>query len=166
VLRNRGLRGRLRSSEAAAAILDLVALPIERYPHRLLLERAFALRDNATIYNALYLALAEFLEATLLTRDKALARGRRSSGRGDRRLLNVIAASTSCPADLLRAHPPSAEHAGRDQPVDLGRAEAGAGQDLTIVLAERGRRAAQQARRRREARDHVVHRQRAHGRVG
>ena len=75
MLRNRGLRGRLRSSEAAAAaILDLVALPIERYPHRLLLERAFALRDNATIYDALSLALAEVLEATLLTRDKALAR--------------------------------------------------------------------------------------------
>ncbi|MGH6897644.1 MAG: PIN domain-containing protein [Geminicoccaceae bacterium] len=36
--------------------------------------RAFELRDNATIYDALYLALAEVLEAPLLTRDRRLAR--------------------------------------------------------------------------------------------
>ena len=38
------------------------------------LPRAFELRDNATMYEALYLALAEALEATLLTRDRRLAR--------------------------------------------------------------------------------------------
>lgn len=37
------------------------------------LQRAFELRDNATIYDAPYLALAKLLEATLLTRDRALA---------------------------------------------------------------------------------------------
>jgi predicted nucleic acid-binding protein len=50
-----------------------MVLPIERYPHTELLPRAFSLRDNATIYDALYLALAEALRATLLTRDHALA---------------------------------------------------------------------------------------------
>lgn len=73
VLRNRVLRGQLRSSDAAAAIHHLLALPIDRYPHRLLLERAFELRDNATMYDALYLALAETLQAAFLTRDAALA---------------------------------------------------------------------------------------------
>jgi predicted nucleic acid-binding protein len=35
--------------------------------------RAFALRDNVTVYDALYLVLAEALGATLVTRDAALA---------------------------------------------------------------------------------------------
>jgi len=41
---------------------------------RIALERAFRLRDSATIYDALYLALAEALAAPLLTRDRRLAR--------------------------------------------------------------------------------------------
>jgi predicted nucleic acid-binding protein len=36
--------------------------------------RAFDLRSNVTFYDALYLALAEALEATLLTRDAELAK--------------------------------------------------------------------------------------------
>ena len=39
-----------------------------------LLRRAFELRDNATIYDALYIVLAEGSRAPLLTRDAALAR--------------------------------------------------------------------------------------------
>jgi predicted nucleic acid-binding protein len=39
-----------------------------------MLARAFELRDNATIYDALYLALAEALDARLLTLDRALTR--------------------------------------------------------------------------------------------
>jgi predicted nucleic acid-binding protein len=38
------------------------------------LPRTFTLRANATIYDALYPALAEALEAPLLTRDARLAR--------------------------------------------------------------------------------------------
>ena len=72
-LRNRVLRGKLPSSAALAAIEDLLALSIERFPHAPLLSRAFALRDNASLYDALYLALAETLEAPLLTRDRRLA---------------------------------------------------------------------------------------------
>jgi predicted nucleic acid-binding protein len=37
-------------------------------------QRAFELCDNATVYDALYLTLAEILGATLLTRDVGLAR--------------------------------------------------------------------------------------------
>jgi predicted nucleic acid-binding protein len=73
VLRNRVLRGHLGTSEAGAAIEDLLGLPIDRYPHSSLLLRAFRLRDNATMYDALYLSLAEALGASFLTRDGALA---------------------------------------------------------------------------------------------
>lgn len=68
VLRNRVLRGKMPSVGA------LSALSIERYAHTPLVPRAFELRDNATVYDALYLALAEALGATFLTRDQALAR--------------------------------------------------------------------------------------------
>ena len=73
VVRRRVLRGELSSSAGASALADLAALAIERHSHRPLLQRAFALRDNATAYDALYIALAEVLEVPLLTRDAALA---------------------------------------------------------------------------------------------
>lgn len=63
----------MSSTNGRAALDDLAALRIERHPHGVFLRRAFELRDNASIYDALYLALAEALEATLLTRDAALA---------------------------------------------------------------------------------------------
>jgi predicted nucleic acid-binding protein len=73
VLRNRVLRGKLSSVGALSALSDFVSLSIERFAHTALLERAFGLRDNATLYDALYLALAEALDAPLLTRDRTLA---------------------------------------------------------------------------------------------
>jgi predicted nucleic acid-binding protein len=74
LLRRHVLLGRVSARRARIALQDYLALPIDRYPHQALLPRAFALRDNATMYDALYLALAEALEATLLTRDRRLAR--------------------------------------------------------------------------------------------
>ena len=68
------LRGVLPSTTGNAALVDLGLLKLRRYPHTALLPRAFTLRDNATIYDALYLALAEVLGICLLTRDRALAR--------------------------------------------------------------------------------------------
>ncbi len=73
VIRRHVLVGQISSQRAAEALQDLLALPLRRYPHTALIERAFELRDNATVYDALYLALAEALDATLLTRDAALA---------------------------------------------------------------------------------------------
>lgn len=55
------------------ALDDLRQLPLSRYPQSLLLDRIWALRDNASAYDATYLALAEALDATLLTCDAALA---------------------------------------------------------------------------------------------
>jgi predicted nucleic acid-binding protein len=74
VVRRHVLRGELASAAAEAALADLVTMRIERHSHLPLVQRAFELRDNATIYDALYLTLAEILGATLLTRDAGLAR--------------------------------------------------------------------------------------------
>jgi len=73
VLRRFVLAGSVGADRAAAALEDLADLPLERFPHGPLLGRAFALRENATVYDALYLALAEALGAPLVTRDGALA---------------------------------------------------------------------------------------------
>ncbi|MGH7805644.1 MAG: type II toxin-antitoxin system VapC family toxin [Candidatus Binatia bacterium] len=72
VLRRYVRRGEIAPARAVDAMDDLEALPLQRYAHLALLKRAFALRDNATIYDALYLALAEGTGATLLTRDAKL----------------------------------------------------------------------------------------------
>jgi predicted nucleic acid-binding protein len=44
-----------------------------RAPHRPLLPRCWELRDNLTVYDAAYVALAERLDTTLLTADARLA---------------------------------------------------------------------------------------------
>ncbi|MGL5857897.1 MAG: type II toxin-antitoxin system VapC family toxin [Angustibacter sp.] len=72
-LRGQCLGGRLSPDVAAAAIADLSQLQLIRYPHPLLLGRAWALRDNLTIYDALYVALAEGLDTVLVTSDVRLA---------------------------------------------------------------------------------------------
>jgi predicted nucleic acid-binding protein len=74
LIRRHALTGIIPTSRARIALEDFLALPIDRYPHMALLPRAFELRDNATMYDALYLALAEALEAPFLTRDRRLAR--------------------------------------------------------------------------------------------
>lgn len=51
---------------------DLAALPLRRYPHLGLASRAFELRDNVTVSDGLYLALAEVLGCPLLTGDARL----------------------------------------------------------------------------------------------
>ena len=52
---------------------DLIDLPIRRASHRPLLQRCWELRHNFTIYDACYVALAEILDAPLLTADARLA---------------------------------------------------------------------------------------------
>ena len=73
VLRRWERSGALASARAEEALEDLAALPISRYPHAVLLPRIWSLRANATAYDAAYLALAEALDATLVTLDRALA---------------------------------------------------------------------------------------------
>ena len=66
--------GALDDRRAALALTDLRALPLRRAPHRHLLARCWELRDNLTIYDAAYVALAEVLGVLLLTGDGRLAR--------------------------------------------------------------------------------------------
>ncbi len=55
------------------ALADLVELPLRRYSHDVLLQRVWELRANVTAYDGMYVALAEILDAPLLTRDRRLA---------------------------------------------------------------------------------------------
>lgn len=73
VLRRYVLRGGLSAERAEGALRDLSDLRIERYPHQLFLGRIWELRSNVTAYDAAYLALAEALDAPLLTMDRRLA---------------------------------------------------------------------------------------------
>ncbi len=67
---SRKLIPELRAEEAIA---DLVDLPLTRYTHEPLVGRAFELRQNLSVYDAVYVALAEALQANILTADKGLA---------------------------------------------------------------------------------------------
>jgi len=59
---------------ALEALQDYVDLPITRHAHVELMPRALGLRFNFTASDAMYVALAELLEGTLLTADRSLAR--------------------------------------------------------------------------------------------
>lgn len=67
-------KGELDRDTAQVALEDLRSLDIERHAHEPLLDRVWALRDNMTAYDAVYVALAEALDAILLTCDGRLAR--------------------------------------------------------------------------------------------
>src|SRR2546425_84350 len=65
------------------AVEDLEALAARRYPHAPLLPRIWQLRANLSAYDAAYVALAESLDARLLTRDRRLAKTRGHRARID-----------------------------------------------------------------------------------
>lgn len=73
VLRRQLSAGLLDARRAQLALHDLLDLPIERAPHAPLLSRCWELRDDLTVYDAAYVALAEALDTLLLTADAPLA---------------------------------------------------------------------------------------------
>lgn len=66
--------GELSAGRAADAVADLGDLDLHRHPHRDLLTRAWKLRDTITAYDAMYVALAEALDAPMVTCDAPLTR--------------------------------------------------------------------------------------------
>jgi predicted nucleic acid-binding protein len=74
VVRRFALAGELTAERAEQALLDLTDLPLTRYAHTDLIARIWSLRDSLTTYDAAYVALAEALDAPLLTSDGKLAR--------------------------------------------------------------------------------------------
>ncbi len=73
VIRRHHFGGALDATAAEQAVVDLRDWPGERYGHRALLVRAWELRHSVRSWDALYVALAEALGATLLTTDTRLA---------------------------------------------------------------------------------------------
>ncbi|HLJ00822.1 MAG TPA: type II toxin-antitoxin system VapC family toxin [Bradyrhizobium sp.] len=73
VIRRYQANGEIDSERGRAALADLADIPLHRYPHDFLLPRIWDLRNNLTAYDAAYVALAEALDAPLLTRDRRLA---------------------------------------------------------------------------------------------
>lgn len=74
VLRRYVARGELLEPRGREALELLAVFPLTRYPHGPLLGRIWQLRESLTAYDAAYVALAEALGVTLLTRDQRLAR--------------------------------------------------------------------------------------------
>jgi predicted nucleic acid-binding protein len=72
VIRRLELAGQVSADQAAQAHADLLDLTIEHWPYALLAARVWELRRNLTCYDASYVALAELIQATLVTLDHRL----------------------------------------------------------------------------------------------
>jgi predicted nucleic acid-binding protein len=74
ILRRAQFDGQLSPDSASLAYADLLSLRIELFPYEPFAARVWALRDNVTAYDAWYVALAEAVDAPLVTLDRRLAR--------------------------------------------------------------------------------------------
>lgn len=74
IMRRQQLRGEIDATAATLAHRDLLALPLQLWPYALLAERVWRLRENVTVYDAAYVALAELLDAPVVTLDARLGR--------------------------------------------------------------------------------------------
>lgn len=80
VLRRHLLGGRLDETAATLAHVDLLELAVALVPYRPLAEQTWELRDNVSVYDASYLALARLLRCQLVTLDRRLERAARRLG--------------------------------------------------------------------------------------
>jgi predicted nucleic acid-binding protein len=67
------LTGEVAKTVARKALEDLEALDLRRYPHLPFVPRMWQLRENVRAADACFVALAEALDATLVTTDSRLA---------------------------------------------------------------------------------------------
>jgi predicted nucleic acid-binding protein len=73
VVRRLAAQGVVRADRGRQAVEDLADLDLARHPHDVLLPAIWRLRENLTAYDAAYVALAEVLDAPLVTLDARLA---------------------------------------------------------------------------------------------
>ncbi len=74
VLRRHELAGLIDRTAAGLAHDDLVDLALQAWPYTALAARVWQLRSNLTAYDASYVAVAEILDAPLVTLDKGVSR--------------------------------------------------------------------------------------------
>ena len=74
VLHRYAREGLLTPERGQEALRDLLDLPLARYPHTPLVGRMWELRDVLSAYDAAYVALAEALDAPLITCDERITR--------------------------------------------------------------------------------------------
>ena len=74
ILRRAVLRQQLAEQRAWLALEDLLAWPIDRIAHTVLLREAWHHRHNVSAYDAFYVAAARIYDASLLTTDGPLTR--------------------------------------------------------------------------------------------
>lgn len=73
ILRRAVLVGDISADSASLAHRDLLDMRVELFPYEGQALRVWELRDNLTTYDAWYVALAESLEAQLVTLDRRMA---------------------------------------------------------------------------------------------
>lgn len=74
VLRKLKHAGKLEAAICKTVLEDFHRLPVTRYAHTDFLFRIWELRDSVSAYDAVYIALAESLDAPLFTCDAKLSR--------------------------------------------------------------------------------------------
>lgn len=74
VFRRHQIGGLISADQAAQAHADLLDLPITLFPYEVVAHRVWQLRHTLSSYDASYVALAEALEAPLITLDRRLAK--------------------------------------------------------------------------------------------
>lgn len=84
-LRRYAINRILPVERCADALSDLLDIRLIRHDHHLLLPRVWELRDNLSAYDAMYVALAEALDAPLLTHD-----GRAAAAPGHRAQIELV----------------------------------------------------------------------------
>ena len=84
-LRRLCLIGEMTPHRAAEALADLSGLRLVRHPHQPYVARIWQLRHSLTAYDASYVALAEALDAPLVTRD-----GRMASAHGHHAKIELV----------------------------------------------------------------------------
>jgi predicted nucleic acid-binding protein len=73
IIRRHAAAGLVDAQLAAAAHRDLALLTVEYWPYHAVAERCWELRQNLTIYDAAYVAVAEATKSPLYTLDQRLA---------------------------------------------------------------------------------------------